>query len=76
MGDRIAALQQLVSPFGKVLSLSLSLSANFCFTFQKDDECVLVYLYTVIITYHVIVIISLWIYFICKVYFNRYLCWR
>ena len=53
MSDRIAALQQLVSPFGKVLSL---------FSFQKDDECILVYLSTVIITYHII--ISLFIYFI------------
>lgn len=42
------------------VSLSLSLSAIFCFSFQKDDECVLVYVYTVIITYHII-IISLYI---------------
>ena len=56
MGDRIAALQQLVSPFGKVLSLSLSISAIFCFSFQKDDECVLVYLSTVIISISLILL--------------------
>lgn len=61
MGDRIAALQQLVSPFGKVRSLSLSLSAKFRFSFQKDDECVLVYLSTVIITYHITSILSFYI---------------